>query len=91
MAADKARGLVLAEVSAGSLSLDEVFAAVDAEEPASHTIGHIHVRALLIALPRIGEVKADAILDGLGVAHDHHLASLGSSQRAAIVAGAAAA
>lgn len=81
--AAEARRTALDAVTAGSLTLDELFAQVDAEDP-HHQLGHIHARALLLALPHIGEVKADEILDGLGIKHDEHIDVLGGQQRAAI-------
>lgn len=73
-------------LSDGALTLAEVFTEVEAESGAGHfVIGHMHVRGALIALPKIGEVKADQILDGLGLAHDTHLAQIGSQQRAALL------
>lgn len=82
--AAEARRTALEAVTAGSLTLEELFAQVDAEDP-HHQLGHIHARAALLALAHIGDVKADQILDGLGIKHDEHLDVLGSEQRAAIL------
>lgn len=82
--ATEARRTALQVLTAGSLTLTELFAQVDAEDP-HHQLGHIHARAMLLALPHIGEVKADEILDGLGIPHSEHIDVLGVLQRAALV------
>lgn len=70
----------------GALTLAEVFTEVESESKDGHfVIGHMHVRGALIALPRIGEKKADEILAGLGIEPDRHLASIGSDQRKALL------
>lgn len=77
--AAEARASALAELTAGSLTLAELLVQVEGEEP-KHQLGHIHVRAALLALPHIGTVKADELLAGLSLEPDRHLASLGSEQ-----------
>jgi hypothetical protein len=83
--AAQARRSALAAVSAGSVTLAELFDQVEAEEP-KHQLGHIHLRAALLALPHIGEIRADRILDEAGLASDTHLAELGIHQRAGLIA-----
>lgn len=78
--AAEARASALAELTAGSLTLAELFAQVDAEEP-KHQLGHIHVHAALLALPHIGEVRAGQLLDDIGVPYSRHLAALGDAQQ----------
>lgn len=82
--AAQARRTVLHAITTGAITVEELFTQVALEEP-KHQLGHIHARALLLALPRIGEVKADGILDGLGIPHDRHLAALSRKQRAALI------
>lgn len=82
LAADEARSTALAAVSAGTVTLEALLAEAQTGTP----LGHIHARAALLALPKIGDVKADEILDGLGIKHDEHLDVLGVDQRAALVA-----
>ena len=84
LAAEEARDGVEANLKSGTVDLSGVFQQVDAEGT-KHVVGHMHARAALLALPHIGETKANEILDGLGIKHDEHLDALGSSQRAAII------
>lgn len=79
-AAAQAREAVEEQLTAGTLDLAGLFAQVDAETD-HHVIGHMHVRAALLALPKIGDVKANAILDWLGIKHDEHIDVLGATQR----------
>lgn len=71
----------------GTMRLEALFTQVDAEsEEQGHKVyGHMHLRAALLALPFIGEKKANEILDNLGLAHDVHLAQLGDNQRQAVI------
>jgi hypothetical protein len=82
--AAEARRTALRSLSDGSLTLDELFTRVQDEEP-KHQLGHIHARAALLALPRIGQKKASAILDDLGIPHDRKIDKLGARQRKAII------
>ena len=87
--AAEARRTALAGITDGSLTLDDLFGKVDTEGP-RHQLGHIHAKALLVALPKIGDVKADKILDDLGIKHDEHIDVIGVDERAKIVAAVAA-
>jgi len=87
--AAEARANALAELSAGSLTLAELLVQVEGEEP-HHQLGHIHVRAALLALPHIGEVRADEVLASLGLEPGRHLASLGREQQVLLCENAAA-
>jgi hypothetical protein len=78
----QARRELLAQASDGSLTLDDLFQAADQEDSGDHRIaGHIHLRAALLALPGIGDAKADAILEEVGVDGEKHLAAVGARQR----------
>jgi len=86
-AANEARASVSAQLTAGTLDLTGLFGQVDEEKGEGdphYIIGHMHARHALIALPHIGEVKADKILDDLGIKHDEHLAEIGADQRVAL-------
>lgn len=77
-----ARREIEGQLADGTLTLDDLFEMGDGESGDSHrVIGHMHVRAALLALKGIGEVKADAILKEVGIDGDRHVATLGSNQR----------
>jgi hypothetical protein len=81
-----ARREALGQVSDGSLALNDLFQMADSESGDSgRVIGHMHIRAALLALPGIGEKKADAILTEVDVEGDRHIATLGSNQRDQLV------
>lgn len=85
-AADEARRAAEQSLKDGSLDLAGLFSQVDAEDDAgTRTYGHMHIRAALLALPHIGDVKANKILDELGIKHDEHLDVLGSQERQDII------
>lgn len=85
VAASEARDAAEQQLKSGTLDLPGLFAAADAET-GHHTIGHMHVKAALLALPHIGEVRSARILDDLGIKHDEHLDVLGAEQRQALQA-----
>jgi hypothetical protein len=86
-----ARRETLGQVTDGSLGLADLFQMAEGESGDSgRIIGHMHIRAALLALPGIGDKKADAILADVGVEGDRHIATLGSNQRDALVAAVAA-
>jgi hypothetical protein len=78
--AAEARRSALDELRVGSLTLAELFDEVEHEDP-KHQLGHIHVRAALLALPHIGEVKADEIIAALNLTRDRHLDTIGLEQQ----------
>jgi S13-like protein len=90
VAASEARDAAEQQLKSGALDLPGLFAAADAET-GHHTIGHMHVKAALVALPHIGEVKAARILAELAIAGDEHIDVLGGKQRQALQAAVAAA
>lgn len=81
--AAQARRDALAAVSSGDVDLQGIFAQADNEvgQTSGRVFGHLHLRAVLLALPHVGEKRADEIMAGLGVTGDTHVAHLGSSQR----------
>lgn len=84
-----ARAAALDEVTEGTIDLEELFAQVEDEEPPEHVLGHIHVKAALLAVKGIGEKTAQGILTELEIEGDHHLAMLGPDQQAALIEKAA--
>lgn len=82
--AAEARRTVLSAMANSELGLEDLFRLVDEEGP-KHQIGHIHVRAALLALPYIGEAKSDEILEAMGLPHDRHIDVLGPDERFAII------
>lgn len=74
------RAQLCAELKSGQLPLTDVLdrASDDA------AIARLRVTALLQALPGIGEVKATAILQRLGIAQTRRLRGLGPKQLAAL-------
>ena len=81
--AEAARRDIKAALASGELTLAGVFEAADAEPNGeSHrVVGHMHIRSALLALPNVGTVRADHLLEEAGLAGDRHIASLGSQQR----------
>ena len=92
-AAATARQDLEAQLTAGTLTLEGLFQQSEAEPKGdSHrVVGHMHVKAALVALPNIGDTKADAILATLGMDHDKHIDALGTTEQSAIIAAVAAA
>jgi hypothetical protein len=79
--AAEARRSALDELTAGSLTLGELFDEVELEDP-KRQLGHIHLRAALLALPHIGETKADEIIAAVNLERDRHLDTIGVEQQA---------
>ena len=84
-AASVARHAVGLGLADGTLTLDDVWAQVDAEGD-HKPVGHIHLRALLLDLSHIGEVKADEVLAQLGLEGTRHIVTLGTIEREALAA-----
>lgn len=86
-AAEQARRDARQALTDGGLNLHGLFEMADQEkdEEGSRVIGHMHLRGALLALPWIGETKADAVLEECGLEADRHVASLGSHQRDQII------
>ncbi len=75
-----ARAAMCARVKSGEMSLGEVLALVQVDE----AIAKLKVTALLQSMPGIGEVKAELLLDRLGLAPSRRLRGLGPNQIAAL-------
>ena len=81
----QARRSFLDAISEGSLTTGEAFTQVDEEGP-HHQLGHTHLRAFLLAHPKIGDTHADEILESLGLDGGEHIDELGGNQQAAVIA-----
>lgn len=77
--ARKRRARILAEVKSGDMTLPEVFDMRDDE-----TIGRIKVTNLITALPGMGTIKAERLLNELEIAPTRRLKGLGYKQIARI-------
>lgn len=82
LAARRRRAEIKADLAAGSLSLSEVIDMADAD-PA---VAKLRVSDMLAALPRIGPVRAEAIMGTLGIAPTRRMRGLGERQRRALLA-----
>lgn len=65
-------------VKTGELSLDEIFALADQEE----CVAQMRAYDLISALPAIGEVKAQRIMEAASIATTRRVRGLGPRQRA---------
>jgi hypothetical protein len=82
VAAGAARDAAEASLKDGSLDLVGLFAQERAEEGTQ--LGHMNIKRALVALPHIGDVRADEILASLGIEGGRNLDTLGAHQREAI-------
>lgn len=82
LAARRRRAEIKADLSSGRLSLTDVIAMADAD-PA---VAKLRVADMLAALPRIGPVRAEAIMGTLGIAPTRRMRGLGDRQRRALLA-----
>jgi hypothetical protein len=82
-----ARRDIEGQLADGSLGLADLFEMNESEPRGeSHRIvGHMHLRAALLSLDGIGEVKADEILDEVGLEGDQHIDTLDSDDQARLV------
>ncbi len=74
------RAQLCAQLKSGELALLDVLDQAESDE----AIARLKVTALLQALPGIGEVKANAIVQRLGIAPTRRLRGLGPKQLAAL-------
>lgn len=79
--ARRARAELKAKLKTGSTSLNEVFEAGDADE----AIGKMRVTAVLEAMPGVGKVRAERIMQSVGIAATRRVRGLGQHQRAALI------
>ncbi len=76
-ASRKARAELKEKVKSGAVSFDELCRQAETDE----IVGKMKVLALLESLPRVGKVKARALLEHAGVSETRRLQGLGKNQR----------
>ena len=76
----KARAEVRDALRTGRASLKEVLDGADDEH-----IGGIKVKAVLTALPGLGKVKSNRLMERLGIAENRRVRGLGPRQRKALL------
>ena len=76
------RAALKADFAAGLVSLADVFARADGED----AIGRMRTVDLLLALPGVGEVRAQEAMAGCGISPRRRLRGLGRRQREALIA-----
>jgi hypothetical protein len=70
----------------GSADLSTVFSQSDEEHGSSHrVIGHMHIAAVLEALPHIGTTRANEVLEKVGIERDRHIDTIGSDERQQLI------
>lgn len=79
-AARTIRAEIKQKVKAGKLGIPEVIATADKDE----AVGRLKVSELLEALPGVGQVRASAIMEHIGIAQTRRLRGLGIHQRKAL-------
>lgn len=80
-AARRARAELKERLKRGGTTLKDVLAAADTDE----TLGKMKVAALLEALPGVGKVRAQQIMERLEIASSRRLRGLGERQRKALL------
>lgn len=80
-AARVVRAHIKQELKSGSTVLSAVIKRGDTDE----AIGKLRVVALLEALPGVGKVRAQALLEEFGIAESRRVRGLGPRQRSALV------
>lgn len=81
-AARATRAAVKAKLKSGQVTVAEVIASGAKDE----AIGRMKVSDLLESLPRVGKVRASAIMDEIGIASTRRVRGLGIHQRKALIA-----
>jgi hypothetical protein len=79
-AARKARAELRDRLKHDGLSLDEVFAAGETDE----AVGKMRVSAVLESMPGVGKVRAQRIMERIGISTSRRVRGLGTHQRAAL-------
>lgn len=79
--ARKARSELLASIKAGTTTIDKVLAKAKEDK----TIGKTKVKQLLMAVPGLGTVKVNNILEKAGIDETRRAAGLGDRQRSALI------
>ncbi len=80
-AARRARAELKERLKRGGTNLPEVLAQSDSDD----ILGKMKVSALLAALPGVGKVRAQQIMDRLDIASSRRLRGLGERQRKALL------
>jgi len=80
-AARRDRAALKQALKEGSLTLPELLARAETEGAA----GGIKVLAMLTSLPGLGKVKANRLMEKLGIAGSRRLRGLGAKQREALI------
>ncbi|MCW2726851.1 MAG: hypothetical protein JWN35_3772 [Frankiales bacterium] len=79
-AARRARADLKVRLKSGGASLDDVLASGETEE----AIGKMKVVAVLESLPGVGKVRAQRIMEKLGISPSRRVRGLGAKQREAL-------
>lgn len=77
-----ARAAVKAKLKSGQVTVADVIASGASDE----AIGRMKVSDLLESLPRVGKVRASAIMEDIGIAPTRRVRGLGVHQRSALIA-----
>ncbi len=86
VAARQLRAGVKRGLRQGTLTLTEVLAQAQADSDRGRALARMKVAELLAAFPRIGPVRAAALMDRLGIAANRRVGGLGQHQMRALVA-----
>jgi signal recognition particle GTPase len=81
-AARKKRAIVKAELKSGKRTLADLLKQADKDE----TIGKMKVSTVLESLPGVGKVRAQKIMEELGISATRRVRGLGSKQREQLLA-----
>jgi hypothetical protein len=79
--ARKARAEVKLKLKEAKMALSDVFVRAETD----NTIAKIKVGALLEALPGVGRIKAQAVMDEIGISDTRRLRGLGQHQKDQLV------
>jgi hypothetical protein len=79
-AARKARAELRERLKHASASLDDVFAAGETDD----AVGKMRVSAVLESMPGVGKVRAQRIMEKIGISASRRVRGLGTHQRAAL-------
>jgi signal recognition particle GTPase len=78
--APKKRAEIKAKLKSGSLGLNDILTKADGDE----TVGKMKVSAMLEALPGVGKVRAQKVMEELNISPSRRLRGLGDKQRQAL-------
>jgi S13-like H2TH domain len=79
-AARKARAALRERLKHGRATLDDVFAAGETDD----AVGKMRVSAVLESMPGVGKVRAQRIMEKIGISAGRRVRGLGTHQRAAL-------